>query len=82
VTLAGAIAEIDTTAVLTRNYRPIDNPDVEIGASTCVMMVAITAAPTPTQLGLHPMRSQHIGPNIDTPMRNTIARDSPGCGQR
>jgi hypothetical protein len=32
--LGGAMAEIDTTAVPMRHDRPIDNPDVNLGAST------------------------------------------------
>jgi hypothetical protein len=40
---AQAIAEIDTTAVLTRHDRRIDNHDVEMGASTWIPTVAITA---------------------------------------
>jgi hypothetical protein len=37
--LGGAIADIDTTAVLTRHDRPIDSPDVEMGASRHRTMV-------------------------------------------
>jgi hypothetical protein len=50
--LGGAIAEIDTMAVLTRHDRPIDNPDVETGASTRAMMVAAT--PRRRRLNLAP----------------------------
>jgi hypothetical protein len=39
--LGGPIAEIDTTAVLTRHDWPIDNPDVEIGASPRAPMVTL-----------------------------------------
>jgi hypothetical protein len=49
--LAGAIAEIDTTAVLIRRDGPIDNHGVETGASTWAMMVAIAAASTQTAPG-------------------------------
>jgi hypothetical protein len=41
--LGRAIAEIDTTAVLTRHDRPIDNHGVEMGASAWAPTVATTA---------------------------------------
>jgi hypothetical protein len=40
---AQAIAEIDTTAVLTRNDRRIDNPDVEMGTSIWIPTIATAA---------------------------------------
>jgi hypothetical protein len=54
--LGGAITEIDTTAVLTRHDRLIDNPPVETGASSWARAVTTTAAPTPTQPGCRQRR--------------------------
>jgi hypothetical protein len=49
--LGGAITEIDTTVVLTRHDTPIDNPDVDTGASTGRQRSPTSTAPTPTQPG-------------------------------
>jgi hypothetical protein len=72
--LGGAITEINTTAVTTAITGTIDNPDVEMGASTSATMVVTTAAPTPTQLGCTRCATQHSCGIAATPASGPTAK--------